>query len=66
MQQIKYFCDHCGNEITNGYGIEAEINIGAEFWHTVDLCETCQKELGKLVKDFTSAYRRRETVDNSI
>lgn len=66
MQQVKYFCDHCGKEITNEYSMEIEVNIGSSFWHTVDLCETCQKELNKLVKDFTSAYSRRETVDNSI
>lgn len=66
MHQIKYFCDRCGNEIKNEYGIKVEINIGCEFWHTVDLCETCQKELGKFIKDFTSAHRRLEASDNSI
>lgn len=66
MEQIKYFCDHCGKEITNEYGIDAGIDIGSELWLTVDLCETCQKELAKFVKDFTSAHRQREAADSSI
>lgn len=61
MQQLKYFCDHCGKEITindkglvdNGY-LEmqvdfrnTEIIIGSS-----DLCFDCAYNLFEMIKDY--------------
>lgn len=63
MQQLKYFCDHCGKEITinnkgiavNGY-LEMHVNFANadRVTNLTDLCFDCVNELFDIVEKFIS------------
>lgn len=53
MREEKYFCDHCGKEITddNDY-CDKEIDVCSAYIPSVDLCLDCYEELGLIVERF--------------
>ena len=53
MRETKFYCDHCGKELTNNdyCYIGGEISTPIKFVEA-DLCQDCMKKLDKLISDY--------------